>query len=214
MQAQRQIRVMVADDHAVVRRGLRSLLATDPAMELVGEAENGEQAVAMSRTLRPDVILMDLAMPEMAGVEAIQAIKRREPESKVLVLTGQEQLDTRVREALEAGALGVLVKDADPSAILHAIRSALGRAGETIPSIDEISSADREALALLSIREIDILRQLAAGHSNRRIGLELGLKEGTVRSHVSNLLGKLRLKNRTEAALLAIRTGVAVVKPS
>ncbi len=214
LEAHSAIRVLLADDHPIVRRGLRAVLASDPGIEVVAEAENGEQAVEAAARHKPDVILMDLVMPEMAGVEAIRAIRDHDPASRVLVITGQEQREENVREALSVGALGVLLKDSDPSEIVLSIRRALGRDRETPRKAGPPPEGNDEVRALiekLSSREIDILRLLALGRTNRQIGAELGLREGTVRSHVSNVLAKLKLKNRTSAALLAIRAGLAHV---
>ena len=210
-----EIRLVIADDHAVVREGLRSLVATEEGLEIVGEAENGRQAVELVAQMKPDVVLLDLAMPEMDGVEAIESIRDLETDVRILVLTSFAD-DERVYAAVEAGAHGYLLKDSSPAQLLRAIRDV----SDGLPSMDPVVARKlmeemRRRSSLppteepLSERELDVLRNLAKGISNQEIGDELFISERTVRTHVSNILAKLHLANRTQAALYALKQGIA-----
>jgi NarL family two-component system response regulator LiaR len=210
-----EIRLVIADDHAVVREGLRSLVATEEGLEIVGEAENGRQAVELVAQMKPDVVLLDLAMPEMDGVEAIESIRDLETDVRILVLTSFAD-DERVYAAVEAGAHGYLLKDSSPAQLLRAIRDV----SDGLPSMDPVVARKlmeemRRRSSLppteepLSERELDVLRNLAKGLSNQEIGDELFISERTVRTHVSNILAKLHLANRTQAALYALKQGIA-----
>jgi len=213
----RPIRVLLVDDHAVVRKGLRALFEREPGIEVVGEAENGEQAVQAVERLRPDVILMDLEMPGIGGVEATRQISERHPSSKIVVLTSHAA-EEDVFPALRAGALGYLLKHSAPDDVVRAIRQAHG--GETVlhPAIarmvlQELNRPPQPRQPLtsdpLSGREIEVLRLLARGMSNQEIADALVVGEATVRSHVSAILRKLQLASRTQAALYALREGLA-----
>jgi len=214
------IRILVADDHAIVREGLRWLISTEPGMELVGEAGDGVEAVEKVRTLRPDVILMDLVMPRKTGIEAIGEIKQENPDVHILVLTTFAE-DDKVFSAIKAGAQGYLLKDASPQELLHAIRSI--HRGE--PSIHPIIAQKlmRElqrpsepdlppTKEPLTEREVDVLRLIARGLSNQQIAETLIISERTARTHVGNILSKLHLANRTQAALYALREGLATLE--
>jgi NarL family two-component system response regulator LiaR len=210
------IRVFVTDDHAIVRNGIRAVLATQDDMEFVGEAQNGRQAVESVPGADPDVILMDLVMPEMDGIEAIRRITEVEPQRRILVLTSFAA-DDKVFPAIKAGAMGYLLKESGADDLLEAIRRV--HRGETSlhPTIarkllDEVSQPSRTQTPTeepLTDREVDVLRLLARGQSNREIAAELVISEATVRTHVSNILGKLHLASRTQAALYALREGIA-----
>ncbi len=208
------IRVLIVDDHAVVRRGLRALIETEEGMEVIGEAADGREAVEKEAALDPDVILLDLLMPEMDGVQAIEEIRRRDPEARILVLTSFSE-ERKVLAAIEAGALGYLLKDAGPEELLRAIRevqrgqSALNPAvaRKLIGRIRDPEPAGR--VEELTEREVEVLRLVAKGLANREIGKQLFISEPTVRTHVSNILMKLDLPNRTQAALFALREGLA-----
>jgi NarL family two-component system response regulator LiaR len=214
-----EIRILIVDDHAIVREGQRALIDTEPGMILVGEATNGLEAIELARTLSPDVIFMDLFMPEMGGIEAIEAIKAENPEARILVLTSFAE-DEKVFVAVKAGASGYLLKDATPDEILTAVRQV--NRGE--PAMNPIIAnklmreLQRESdLPLteepLTERELDVLILVARGLSNQEIAEELVISERTVRTHVSNILSKLHLANRTQAALYALKEGLADLDP-
>ena len=209
------IRVLVVDDHAVVREGLRALVDVEPGMEWVGEAADGVEAVQRARSLRPDVILMDLVMPRMGGIEAISEIKREDPDARILVLTSFDE-DDKVFPAIKGGALGYLLKESSARDLLQAIRDVWRGEPTMHPSIARKLMRELQrppALPLaeepLTLREVEILRLVARGLSNQEIADELVLSERTVRTHVSNILSKLHLANRTQAALYALREGLA-----
>jgi NarL family two-component system response regulator LiaR len=217
------IRVVVADDHDIVRKGIRALLATEPDIEVVGEAENGREAVTEAERLQPDVILMDLVMPEVDGIEAIRRITARQPEARILVLTSFAA-DDKVFPAIKAGALGYLLKDSGPEELVQAIHQVhrgesslhptiarkllqeLSRPSERPPTPEPTSVSSVEPL---TEREVEVLRLVARGQSNQEIADQLVISEATVRTHVSNILGKLHLASRTQAALYALREGLA-----
>jgi len=209
------IRVLVADDHAIVRKGIRALLATEPDIEVVGEVENGQEAVAEADRLRPDVILMDLVMPEMDGIEAIRRITAHQSEARILVLTSFAA-DDKVFPAIKAGALGYLLKDSSPGELVQAIHQVYRGESSLHPTIarkllQELSRPSERPPTPepLTEREVEVLRLVARGQSNREIADQLVISEATVRTHVSNILGKLHLASRTQAALYALREGLA-----
>ena len=199
------IRVLIADDHYVVRQGLATLLAPRNGMEVVGEAATGREAVELARTLQPDVILMDMIMPEMTGPEAIVSIKQENPNARILVLTSFGE-SKQVSAAIQAGALGYLLKDSSPDDLLHAIRSVY-RGNLVLPQDLALALMQPRpaaaALDQLTERETDVLRLLAQGQSNQEIARNLNISATTVRSHVSMILMKLDVSNRTQAALVA-----------
>jgi NarL family two-component system response regulator LiaR len=209
------IRILIADDHAVVRRGLRMLIDVKPGMEVVGEAVDGVEAVRLARSVQPDVILLDLVMPRKGGIEAIREIKQDDPEARILVLTSFAE-DDKVFPAIKAGALGYLLKDSSPTVLLEAIRQVYRGESSLHPTI-----ARRLILELnqppdlppteepLTRREVEVLKLVARGMTNQEISEALVIREGTVRVHVSNILDKLHLANRTQAALYALREGLA-----
>jgi NarL family two-component system response regulator LiaR len=214
---ERPIRVLLVDDHAVVRKGLKALFEREPGIEVAGEAEDGEQAVRMVDRLRPDVILMDLEMPRMGGVEASGRISDVYPDTKIVVLTSHAA-EEDVFPALKAGALGYLLKHSAPDDVLRAIQQAYR--GETVlhPSIARMvlqelhrppAATQPSTSEPLSGRELEVLRLLARGMSNQEIADALVVGEATVRSHVSAILRKLQLASRTQAALYALREGLA-----
>lgn len=214
---EKSIRVLIVDDHAIVREGLRGLIEVEPDMELAGEASSGAEGVEKALALRPDVILMDLLMPEKDGVTAIKEIKEDWQEARVLVLTSFLE-DDKVFPAIESGALGYLLKDTQPDELLDAIRGV--HRGETMlhPSIakkimQRIQQGSEDSKKTegpeLTERELDVLRLLAQGDGDRDIAEKLVVSERTVHFHVGNILSKLHLANRTQAALYAIRKGLA-----
>jgi NarL family two-component system response regulator LiaR len=209
------IRVLVADDHAIVCKGIRALLATEPDIEVVGEAENGREAVTEAEKLQPDVILMDLVMPEMDGIEAICRITARQPEARILVLTSFAA-DDKVFPAIKAGALGYLLKDSSPEELVQAIHQVYRGESSLHPTIarkvlQELSRPSERPPTPepLTEREVEVLRLVARGQSNQEIADQLVISEATVRTHVSNILSKLHLASRTQAALYALREGLA-----
>jgi DNA-binding NarL/FixJ family response regulator/class 3 adenylate cyclase len=203
------IRVMLVDDHQVVRRGLRGFLELLPDIEVIGEAEDGEQAVSLVDRLVPDVVLMDLLMPRMDGLTAIATIKQARPDVEIVAVTSFIE-EEKVTAALEAGASGYLLKDADAEEVAAAIRAA--RAGEVHldPAVARLLAQRmrtrklEEPIEPLTQREQEVLAQLARGASNKEIAYELAITERTARTHVSNILGKLGLASRTQAALYAV----------
>lgn len=225
------IRVFIADDHTIVRKGIRALLATEPDIEVVGEATNGREAVTEVERLQPDVILMDLVMPEMDGIEAIRRITTRQPEARILVLTSFAA-DDKVFPAIKAGAMGYLLKDSDPEDLVRAIHQVHQGESSLHPTIarkllQELSgvperrpapepasvssSTQRGGAAVepLTVREVEVLRLVARGRSNKELAAQLMISAATVRTHVSNILSKLHLASRTQAALYALREGLA-----
>jgi NarL family two-component system response regulator LiaR len=209
-----KIRVLVADDHAIVRRGICALLATEPEISVVAEAQNGSEAVARALEWEPDVILMDLVMPRMDGLEAIRRIKASWPQARILVLTSFSG-DDKVFAAIKAGALGYLLKDTDPGQLVEAIRDTDRGESHLHPAIarkllEEIAEPARPTSEAdsLTLREREVLLLIARGQANREIAAALSISEATVRSHVSSILTKLRLSSRTQAALYALREGL------
>jgi DNA-binding NarL/FixJ family response regulator len=204
------IRVLIADDHSVVRQGLRTFLEGDRGLELVGEARDGAEALRMAQRLRPDVILMDLLMPGMDGLTATAAVRRELPDTEVLALTSVLE-DAAVVGAVRAGAIGYLLKSAEPEELRSAIRAAA--AGKVQLAPEAAARLMREVRApegpeKLSERETEVLRLIAAGYANKKIARELGITERTVKAHVGSILSKLHLESRTQAALHAGRIGL------
>lgn len=209
------IRVLHADDHAIVREGVRALLLTEPEMELVASASNGLEAVAQALTFTPDVIVMDLQMPQKSGLEAISDIRQEIPDARILVVTSFAE-DETVFSAIKAGAQGYLLKDSTPEELLQAIRQVFEGQYSLHPAIAAkvIQELHRPSYLKptsdpLTGRELDILKCVAQGMTNQEIAEKLVVSERTVRTHVSNILGKLHLANRTQAALYALREGIA-----
>jgi DNA-binding NarL/FixJ family response regulator len=221
------IRVLIVDDHAVVREGLRTFLELQDGIEVVGEAGDGEQAVARATELEPDVILMDLVMPQLDGIGAMRELRRRASASRVIVLTSFLD-DERLMPALQAGAAGYLLKDVEPAELARAVRGACADEALIDPTVasrllhtlsgDRSSAAGGagggwgpvtdDAIEQLTRREREVLELIAVGHSNKRIALELGVAEKTVKTHVGHLLAKLGVADRTQAALLAVQKGL------
>ena len=218
--AEKAIRVLIADDHAIVRKGIRALLATERDIEVVGEANDGAEAIIQAKALRPDVILMDLVMPKLDGIQATQQITSNQTGVRILVLTSFAA-DDKVFPAIKAGALGYLLKDTGPDDLVQAIHQ-VHRGQPTLePSIarkvlSELSHPPQEPLTVdpLTERELDVLRQVSQGKSNKEIAEQLVIAEMTVRAHVRNILSKLHLASRTQAALYALRKGIASLEDS
>jgi len=209
------IRVLVVDDHLVVRTGIRALLSPEPDIAVVGEARDGAEAVAEALRLEPDVILMDLVMPQMDGIAAIERILSNQPSVRILVLTSFEA-DDKIFPAIRAGALGYTLKDFGPAELVRAIERVYRGESSLHPAIarkvlQELMQPPKRPPTVepLTEREVAVLRLIAQGQSNQEIASALGIGEGTVRVHVSNILSKLHLASRTQAALYALREGLA-----
>lgn len=209
------IRVLLTDDHAIVRKGVRALLSTEPNIQIVGEASNGAEAVAQAEALCPDVILMDLMMPKLDGIEATRQITAKNPDARVIVLTSFAA-DEKVFPAIKAGALGYLLKDSGPEELVRAIHQVFRGEPSLEPSIarkvlSELAKPPKQQPLTadpLTERELDVLRLIAQGCSNKEIALNLSVSELTVRTHVSNILSKLHLASRTQAALYSLQKGI------
>lgn len=209
------IRLLIADDHAIVREGLRALIATEPGFELVAEASDGVEAVSKVHALKPDVILLDMMMPRKDGLGAIEEIMKEQPNARILVLTSFAE-DDKVFPAIKAGALGYLLKDSSPQELLQAIRNVHQGEASLHPTIARKLMRELNQPASLppttdplTEREVEVLRLVAQGLSNDDIAEQLVVSERTVRTHVSHILDKLHLANRTQMALYAVREGIA-----
>lgn len=201
-----QLKVMLVDDHYLVRMGLASIIGLEPDMTICAEASTGEQAVALFRARRPDVILIDLRLPGMNGTEAIQAIRAEFPDARIVMLSTYV-CDEEIYGALHAGAMAYLVKSVQREELIRAIRKAA--AGQRhIPAEVAARLADRVTRSQLSTRELEVLRFLVAGRRNREIANVLDITEGTVKLHVSSILGKLGVSDRTEAVTKALQRGI------
>jgi NarL family two-component system response regulator LiaR len=210
----RPVSVFIADDHAIVRKGIRALLSTEPEIEVVGEAGDGLLAVEQVLALRPNVTLMDLMLPGIEGSEAIARIRTVWPDARILVLTSFVT-DEKVLPAIRAGARGYLLKDSAPEDLVRAIRQVDRGESPLDPSVAGrvMSALSQPAVATaspdaLTSRELDVLREVARGYSNQEIADRLSLSEATVRTHISHILSKLQLSSRTQAALYALREGL------
>jgi two-component system, NarL family, response regulator LiaR len=209
------IRVLIADDHSVVRQGLRMFLSSDPDLEIVGEARDGAEAVRLAHQLHPDVVLMDLLMPVMDGIRATAAIRRELPDTEVVALTSVLE-DDAVVDAVRAGAIGYLLKDTDSHELRRAIKAAAIGQVQLSPQaaarlLREVRAPEKSA-DVLTEREKDVLQLLAQGNSNKEISRALNIAEQTVKTHVSHILNKLGTPSRTQAALYAIRIGLVSPK--
>ncbi len=209
----RPTRVLIVDDHGVVREGLRAYLELEPDIQVVGEAKDGLEAVRRAAELQPDVVLMDLVMPNMDGVDATSRIKEQQPATHIIILTSFLD-DERVVPAIRAGATSYLLKDVAAADLARAIRGARAGQAQLHPEVarrlmQQVTSPRKpDAGAQLTDREREVLRLLADGRSNKEIARTLVVSERTVKGHVSNILGKLGLQDRTQAALFAVRNGL------
>ena len=213
------IRILIADDHAVVREGLRSFIQIKPDMEVVGEAADGVELVEKARELEPDVILVDIVMPRQDGIAAIKQMRAEGCPARMLVITSFAE-DDQIFPAIRAGARGYLLKDSKPQELIEAIRTVHRGESSLHPTIarkliDELNQEPDlpPTEDPLTARELEVLKLMAQGHSNRTIGEQIHLSERTVGKYVSNILDKLHLANRTQAALFALRKGIANLEP-
>ena len=203
------IRLLIADDHLVVRMGLRSMIDTQPCMVVVAEAANGREAIELFREHKPDIALMDLRMPVMGGVEATIAIREEFPEARVIVLTTYDG-DENIYRALRAGAMAYLLKDIPRGEFLDDVR-AVYSGQYCIPPAVAARLAQRMPYSELSSRELAVLKLIVEGLSNKEIGSALAISESTVKNHVNSILGKLRVNDRTQAATMALRRGIVML---
>lgn len=204
------IRILIVDDHSVVRQGLQMFLALDPEIEVAGEVGNGAEAVEFVRKVKPDVVLMDLLMPVMDGIEATKIIRRDYPDTEVVALTSVLE-DNAVVGAIRAGAIGYLLKDTEADELVRAIKAAAAGQVQLSPKAAERLMREvraPESPEKLTERETDVLRLLAEGKANKEIAQDLTISETTVKTHVSNILMKLDVPSRTQAALYAVRIGL------
>ena len=204
------IRILIVDDHSVVRQGLKMFLALDPELEVVGEAANGSEALRLARELEPDVVLMDLLMPVMDGVAATEAIRRELPDTEVIALTSVLE-DQAIFKAMRAGATGYLLKDTESDELCRSIKAAAAGQVQLSPQVAARLMQDvhvPESPESLTKRETEVLRLLAQGKANKEIAAALVIGEKTVKTHVSNILSKLGVSSRTQAALYAVRLGL------
>lgn len=211
------IRILIVDDHTVVRDGLNALISAEPGMQVVGSAADGKEAIELVEALQPDVILLDLVMPNMDGVQATLEIKKNYPEARILVLTSFAE-NHMVYSAIKAGAIGYLMKDTSSEELIQAIidtyqeKPALGPEIARKLMMNIQGQEDGESFEnRLTEREIEILKEMALGKTNQQIADDLVVSERTVRTHVTNILGKLGLSNRTQAVLYALREGIAYI---
>ena len=208
------VRVLIVDDHSIVREGLHTLLSEEDVIDVVGEAANGSEAITLAQRLSPDVVLMDLVMPEMDGIQATSRVREVSPDSKVLVLTSFAD-DQRVRNAIQAGAIGYLLKDVLKPDLLRAIQNAAQGRSTLHPDVQQLlmqqASAAREPKAhdSLTEREMSVLKLIAQGRSNKEIATTLFLTEGTVKGYISTIFDKLGVEDRTQAALYAVKHKLA-----
>lgn len=211
------IRILVADDHPVVRDGLVAILGTQPDFQIVGEAGDGVQAVSHALELRPDVVLLDLEMPEMDGLQAIQALRAQAPEVKVIVFTAYDT-DERILGAVQAGARGYLLKGAPRLEIFNAIR-VVSQGGSLLQPViasrllQQIGPGAGPAAPTLTAREMEVLQLVSLGKTNKQVAAALVITERTVKFHLSSILRKLGAENRTEALRLAAQQGLIQIEP-
>lgn len=209
------IKILIADDHHVVRRGLVFFLKTQKEIEVIGEAKNGQEAVDMTKSLNPDLVLMDLDMPIMDGIEATKQIKAILPDMKIMILTSFSDQD-HVIPAIEAGASGYQLKDIEPDELVRSIKRIISGENQLHPKatthlLSHMTNKNREVkqpIDELTKRELDVLLEIAKGKSNKEIASALYITEKTVKTHVSNVLAKLNLQDRTQAALFAVKNGL------
>lgn len=211
-----KIKILIADDHHVVRKGLVFFLQTQSDLEIVGEASNGEEALKLATSLEPHIVLMDLSMPVLDGIEATKELKKQAPHIQVMILTSFSDQD-HVIPALEAGASGYQLKESDPDELVAAIRKLMDGENQLHPKVTthlltrltKRTEKQVNFIDHLTKREKDVLKEIAKGKSNKEIGASLHITEKTVKTHVSNILSKLGVQDRTQAALYAVQHGIS-----
>lgn len=206
------IRVLIADDHAIVRQGLRSVLAFESDLEVIGEAANGDEAVRLTREMEPDVVILDLNMPVVGGLEAARLIRRQPPVPGIVVLTIHDDREY-VLEAMRAGVTGYCLKDVEPSILVQAIRQAAEGIAYVDPGLMGALSTQAGVMEGLTSREMEVLSMIAQGLSNKEISEKLFISEKTCKNHISSIFAKINVSDRTQAALYAIRQGWVKVRP-
>lgn len=210
------IRILIVDDHPVVRQGLRYMLEQRPDIDVVGEGNDGEQAIAMVSDLLPDVVLLDLLMPKMGGMTVVREIKRLAPNTQIIILTSYYE-DDQIFNAIKAGALSYLLKESSTLELVEAIRAAAHGESKLHPRVAarllrEMRQQEQSPLKDLTPRELEVLTRIARGRSNSEIAAELVISEPTVRMHVANILSKLHLADRTQAAIYALQKNLIPLK--
>lgn len=208
----KRIRVVLADDHAVVRKGIREYLQEDPAIQVIGEAGDGEQAVELVTREKPDVAVFDVQMPRLTGLEAASQVRTSSPNTRILILTAYDD-DPYIFAAFRAGASGYLLKTTTPDELCQAVRSIAAGESALSPSVAKKllnratgKTTEDESLEALSERELDVLRLAAKGQSNKQIATTLSISDRTVQGHLANIYSKLHVSTRTEAVILAVRS--------
>lgn len=212
------IRVLIADDHKMVREGLRRILEFDGEIQVIDEADNGEECINKIRSSKPDIVLLDINMPVMNGIEALQEIRKKKLKTKVIILTVHNEIEYLLR-AVDIGIDGYVLKDSDAHELIRAVTSVYEGDKFIQPSLIPLLNSkliardlDAERLEQLSKREIEVLRLVAVGMFNKEIGVELGISERTVKNHLSSIFKKIDSSDRTQAAVFAIRNGLVDIK--
>ena len=212
------IRVLIADDHKMVREGLRRILEFDGEIQVIDEADNGEECIKKIRSSKPDIVLLDINMPVMNGIEALQEIRKKKLKTKVIILTVHNEIEYLLR-AVDIGIDGYVLKDSDAHELIRAVTSVYEGDKFIQPSLIPLLNSkliardlDAERLEQLSNREIEVLKLVAVGMFNKEIGVELGISERTVKNHLSSIFKKIDSSDRTQAAVFAIRNGLVDIK--
>lgn len=204
------LRILVADDHLVYRMGIRSLVSNEPGMKVVGEASDGGTAIELYRKLQPDVMLLDLRMPMKGGIDVVETIRAEFPDARILIVTSY-QTEEEIFRVLRAGALGYVLKDMGRETLIEAIRSVQARVRWISPTIQR-QFAERSSRETLTAREVEVMKLLARGLTNRDIARVFNISESTVKNHVNSVLAKLEVSDRTEAVTLCLVRGIVTLE--